>query len=625
MVRWWAAFFVAGLVAPPDFAWTLAASLSVAGLALAALAYGAPRPRLRPDRAGRMRVAPATGAFVVTCATAIIVWNAAGLACMIHRTSAGYAGTAVTARNRAVPGRTDRLARGEGDAVGIRSLALVRARSRLLDLLDDGRLSKRSRSLVGALILDDRRGLDFTLTEAYSYCGITHFLALSGMHLGAIAIPLSKILSRLIRSKRGSDAALLAVLCLYSAVAGFPASLLRSLFLCAAVVGYRFLGAHVDLAGGLIAGCFVLVGIDSSVIFDAGFQLSFAAVCGIAFIAMPVTRIVEPFIPAGLRGTIAKAVLFPALLTCSVQFLTLPLTISLFKRSSLLSPLVNVLVSFPFTVLLYAGVLYVFVPLGPLRAILVHPVNLLCRFLAAVPSAFSRGPHAALIRGDFSADIYILGAALVALSLTKGCARRRLALGAGAACVALAFLWPAAQCRMGGPGRGERAGNAATTGAPVGCEGCLYVPAGDGVVFVGERFSSGDSYRIVRLLWGDGVRRIGCCVVTPSRPRATNGLAYLLTRISVGEIVCSPYLAANGSGLARDIGERGIRVRTVSRGDLVAWGPWRLEILGPVYPPPRGAPVSRSEADLSWRFVLGDAWSITSLDLGRASGYYAVP
>ncbi|MGD1049061.1 MAG: ComEC/Rec2 family competence protein, partial [Candidatus Krumholzibacteriaceae bacterium] len=527
--------------------------------------------------------------------------------------------------SRTVAVRAGAGPRGGGDAVGIRSLALTGARSRLLDLLDDGRLSKRSRALVGALILDDRRGLDFRLTEAYSYVGITHLLALSGMHLAAIAIPLSKILPRLIRSKRAADAALLAVLCLYSAVAGFPPSLLRSLFLCAAVIGNRFLGAHVDLAGSLIAGCFVLAGLDSSVVFDAGFQLSFAAVCGIAFIAIPVTRAVERVMPPGVRGTIARAVLFPALLTCSVQFLTLPLTISLFKRSSLLSPLVNVLVSFPFTILLYAGVLYVFVPLGAIRAILAPPVNLLCRFLAAVPSAFSHRPHAALIRGDFSFDIYFLGAALVVLSLRKSCGRKRLALGAGVACVALAFLWPVARCRLGGPPGGERAGNAATAAVPVGCEGCLYLPAGEGVVFVGEKFSSGDSYRMVRLLWGDGVRRIGCCVVTPSRPRATNGLAYLLSRISVREIVCSPYLMAGKPALARDIGERGLRVRAVSRGDLVTGGPWRLEILGPVYPPPRGAPVSRSEADLSWRFVLGDAWSITSLDLGRGSGYYAVP
>jgi len=625
MVRWWAAFFVAGLVAPPEFAGALAASLCVAGLSLAALARCTSSSKLRWDDDGRREVARATCACAVTCATAIIVWNAAGLECMIHRDYAGHRGTGISARNPAVAAHAGRRARGEENVEGIRSLALTSVRSRLLDLLDDGRLSNRSRALVGALILDDRRGLDFTLTESYSYVGITHFLALSGMHLGAIAIPLSKILSRFIRSKRTADLALLAVLCLYSAVAGFPASLLRSLFLCAAVVGYRFLGAQVDLAGGLIAGCFVLAAIDSSVVFDAGFQLSFAAVCGIAFIAMPLTRIVEPAVPPGIGGTIAKGVLYPALLTCSVQFLTLPLTISLFKRSSLLSPLVNVLVSLPFTVLLYAGVVYVFVPIGPLRAILAHPVNLLCRFLAAVPPVFSRGPHAALIRGDFIIDIYVLGVALVAFAMRKSCARRRLALGAGAACVTLSFLLPVAEVRIAGPQPRERPGNAATGEAPVGCGGCLYVPAGEGVIFVGERFSPGDSYRMVRVLWGDGVRRIGCCVMTTSRPRATNALAYLITRISVREIICSPYLMAGKPGFASEIAERGIKVRTVSRGDIVGSGAWRLEILGPVYPPPRGVPVSRSEAELSWRFVLGDGWSITSLDLGRASGYYAFP
>ncbi|HVO76672.1 MAG TPA: ComEC/Rec2 family competence protein, partial [Candidatus Bathyarchaeia archaeon] len=605
-MRWWAAFFVAGFLAPPNAAVVLGVSLCAIVFAIGALAgSGRTGPR-RGDGNDPVVRAHATAVCTITCATAIIVWNAAGAERERHdRTSVG---SRIELADRNPDARVERYGFSratDGGATGIRALALLGPRSWFLERLDDHRLSRGARSLVGALILDDRSGLDFTLSETYSYLGITHFLALSGMHLGAIAIPLSKALSRFIRSKGRADAVLLAALCLYSAVAGFPPSLLRSLFLCAVVIAYRFLGAHTDLAGSLIAGSFVLVVIDPSVAFDAGFQLSFAAVCGIAFIALPLSARLKPVMPRGVWGKIAEVVLAPALLTCSVQFLTLPLTIALFKRSPLLSPVVNVLVSIPFTILLYAGVLYVFLPLAPLRMALAPPVNLLCRFLTAAPGLFSRGPHAALLRGDFVLDVYVLGAVIVAWSLRESSKRRCRGLCAGLACIGVAFLLPAVGRHAGSSAAGTGASAAGAIERPVRFEGGVYVREGDGVIFLGERFSSSESYRVTRLLWGRGVRRIGCCVVTPSRLRRSHGLAYLLRRIAVEELVCSPYLAAAAPDVVRDAGERGIRIRTVSRGAVLAHAPWRVEILGPVYPPPAGTTVGRADADLSWRFVLG--------------------
>ena len=292
---------------------------------------------MRLERFGMERLARALAAFVMCVAAAVIIWQTAGLERTARDCSgAGTPGPGTGPRSPAATKTVARATAGPARPSGIRSRALPGARARLLDMLDDGRLTGRARGLVGALILDDRSGLDFKISEAYSYVGITHFLALSGMHLGAIAIPLSGLLSRSIRSKRRSDIALLAILCLYSAVAGFPASLLRALFLSAAIIAYRFIGMHADLIGSLVAGSCVCVAVDSSIAFDVGFQLSFAAVCAIALIAMPLSKKAEAHLPGGIRGTIVKAVAFPALITCSVQFLTMPLVIYIFKRVSAL-------------------------------------------------------------------------------------------------------------------------------------------------------------------------------------------------------------------------------------------------------------------------------------------------
>jgi ComEC/Rec2-related protein len=592
MVRWWAAFFVSGLVAPPGRSMAWAGACVSAALAIFETARPGRerRERARGPAAERRRRSLAT--FVVTCAAGMVLWSAAGLE---RAAWSGTAGHSRTADHSESAGRSGALGRGRFE-----SLALTGARAFLVGRCDDGRLTRRSRGIVGALVLGDRSGLDPSLRETYSYLGIAHFLALSGLHLGAIALPLAKVFPRLLRSRRRSDAALFACLCAYAAVASFPASLLRALALTAAVLACRHLGLHADLLGALVGGSFALVCLDGSLPFDAGFELSFAAVCGIALVGVPLARIVEPRLPSGLGGKALKIVLFPALITVSVQFLTLPLVIGLFSRSSLLSPLVNVIVSLPFTALLYAGSLYVFIPLGPLRALLAPAINLLCRFLAWAPGLFARGPHPALYRGDVRNELYLSGALFVAWSLRCTCPRRRAAALAGAVLVSLSLvLHPV------GPGpRG--AGEAGTGSIRLGAESrerAVFLAVEGGILVVGERFGPAEARRMTRSLWNRGVRRLACCVVAPARIGSRSGLPYLLARIRVDQVLCSPYLLAGGGAPKESLGPGGRQVRAVSRGDSVRGGSWVLEILGPVYPPPSGGTISEGDAAVVWRIV----------------------
>lgn len=621
MVRWWAAFFILGLAFPARVeAELIATYVTVCLLLLAQTKKHVWLASVDISAARSWRV-KATSCCAITCSTAIIIWGAAGIDRMSHDVDLARASNEVYRADR-LERRTARRGNAptnENIEYGIRSLSLWSERARLLKLLDDGKLSKRSRGIVGALVLDDRSGLDWRLSETYSYLGITHFLALSGMHLGVIAVPLSKILSLLVRSKRLRDVLLFAVLCLYSAVAGFPPSLMRSLALCGAVIGYRHCSVHGDLSSALIAGSFTLAAIDSSVVFDAGFQLSFAAVCAIAFIGVPLSRKAEANLPGGFRGALLKAICFPALITCSVQFFTLPLVIALFKRSSLLSPVVNVLVSLPFTVLLYAGVLYIFVPLAPVRGLLAYPINAICRFLDDVPDSFSHGPHAAVYQGDINVFLYVAGAALVAWGLKRSCGKKKRAFVAGAACIVLSFVVSSnARRDVGASAPYDGGGNMLADRILV-HTGSIYFPRGSGVIWIGEKFDSRQAYRLTRELWGRGTKRIAFCIVTPSRLGKNHGLLYLLQRVAVKEVVASPYLLQADNGFRDRLAEKGIAVKTVAAGDRIDAGLFRLEIIGPVYPPPLGTAVRRCDATLRCRLLADDEQAPTT---GRGALFY---
>ncbi|HSG28224.1 MAG TPA: ComEC/Rec2 family competence protein, partial [Candidatus Krumholzibacterium sp.] len=95
-------------------------------------------------------------------------------------------------------------------------------------------LSPGTRSLMRALILARRETLDREVLDAYSYLGISHFLALSGLHLGIIGLAVSGAIRSSLGSGWMAQVLLLAVLAVYTSATGSPPSLVRAMALLVA-------------------------------------------------------------------------------------------------------------------------------------------------------------------------------------------------------------------------------------------------------------------------------------------------------------------------------------------------------------------------------------------------------
>jgi len=80
-------------------------------------------------------------------------------------------------------------------------------------------LTREASSLLRSLILGDRRNLGTRLKEDYRYIGISHFLALSGLHLGLIVVPVSFIAGFLPFGRRPREALLAVFIVIYTAIA----------------------------------------------------------------------------------------------------------------------------------------------------------------------------------------------------------------------------------------------------------------------------------------------------------------------------------------------------------------------------------------------------------------------
>lgn len=144
--------------------------------------------------------------------------------------------------------------------------------------------------LPSALLLGERGDLAPTLRRDFSRAGVSHLLAVSGLHLTLLFGMLALLLS-LLRVPRRAQAVLLSVSVVgYLTLLGFPPSATRAAVMLGLVYLSRLCASSADpltslgLAGALIPG------ISPCAVADAGFWMSFSATLGLLTV------------PAALRG-----------------------------------------------------------------------------------------------------------------------------------------------------------------------------------------------------------------------------------------------------------------------------------------------------------------------------------
>lgn len=225
-----------------------------------------------------------------------------------------------------------------------------RARTRL------GYGESTARSLVTALVIGDRTALEAPALEAFRRAGLAHVLALSGMHVGVLALGFGSLL----RALRLPPAAILlftlGFLGAFAAIAGGAAPILRAcgtggLALLAGALHRRSPPGH---GLGLVAGALLLS--HPPLLFDPGFRLSFLAAGTLAAFAAHAPR-PKP----GWRGwpqTLGEGLLMSACVTLA----TAPEIVSSFGAVSVLSPVTNLLAGLPATLALGWGALGAWLP-----------------------------------------------------------------------------------------------------------------------------------------------------------------------------------------------------------------------------------------------------------------------
>lgn len=226
--------------------------------------------------------------------------------------------------------KTDSLAllsRGHGNFVW---RAAFGCREKLLALLHEHFPTQDEYAVASALLVGYKDDLSDDLRTAYAETGSMHALAVSGTHVGFLYAGLFFLLRRLrLRGRWGRAAeniVLLAAIWAFTFLTGATASVLRASVMFSTYLLGKAMFRDASVWNVLSASAFGLLVYNPYFLFDAGFQLSYAAVAGMVFFFPRFYRI-SPILPKWLDY--AWQVL---LVGFAAQLGTLPLSLYYFHQ-----------------------------------------------------------------------------------------------------------------------------------------------------------------------------------------------------------------------------------------------------------------------------------------------------
>lgn len=275
----------------------------------------------------------------------------------------------------------------------------------LVEDLDRLRLTDEEKSVLATLTIGYRQVMNRDVKQRFSATGVSHILAVSGLHVGIVCGFLFLLLQPLSRRSLGRKIRYLAATVLvwgYVWMTGMAPSAIRAGIMLSVYLIGQVLRRPTDRYNTVAAAAFCMLVYDPFYLFDIGFQLSFLAVFFILF-----------FQPRLEQWMVVKNPLLAVpwtwiTVSLAAQMGTSFLCLYYFQRFSWVFLLTNLPLTVLATVLIPAGLLWFLLPdwlLG--YGYLQYAVEGLTRSLLGIVDAFARIPGVSYV-GHWSGGSAIL-------------------------------------------------------------------------------------------------------------------------------------------------------------------------------------------------------------------------
>jgi competence protein ComEC len=149
---------------------------------------------------------------------------------------------------------------------------------------------RNSEYFLRALLMGQKNALPSRVREKVNRLGITHLFVISGFHIGILAV----IIHLLFRKKsRAAIVVLPVVIWVYIWMLGFPIPATRAAVIVSLFSLFIYFGIQKNLLNSLGIAAITLLILNPSSLFLPGFQLTFACLLGIIWLAVPLTKFLD--------------------------------------------------------------------------------------------------------------------------------------------------------------------------------------------------------------------------------------------------------------------------------------------------------------------------------------------
>jgi len=230
-----------------------------------------------------------------------------------------------------------------------------KVRDRLVAMLAEALPEKEERSVVSALTLGYRTEIDQDTLDYFASTGAMHVLSVSGLHVALIFMILGYLLAFLKRGKLGPfifPVVMISFLWIYAFISGFSPPVQRATVMFTFVIIGNGIRRPVNIYNSLTASALFLILLNTNVLFDVGFQLSYLAIFGIVLIQPALNNIFE------LTNPILKWSWSLFTVSVAAQLMTFPLGLFYFNQFPNLFWLSNFVVVPITTFIMWLGIAF---------------------------------------------------------------------------------------------------------------------------------------------------------------------------------------------------------------------------------------------------------------------------
>jgi competence protein ComEC len=235
------------------------------------------------------------------------------------------------------------LSQGHGDPFHRAIYALKGHLQRTIAVL----FPEPSASLLTGILLGIYTDIPQPLMEDFNATSTTHIIVISGFNIAIIGGAVGLLTKRFLGIYRAAVVSLLAI-ALYTMLVGADAAVVRAAIMGSIVLIAVIAGRQAYAMASLAAAALVMTVWNPLLLWDVGFQLSFAATLGLVVLVRPWEEGVRGFLSRWVieerAASVVRLLSDPLFVTMAAQLAVWPITLYHFGRLSLVSPLTNFLI-----------------------------------------------------------------------------------------------------------------------------------------------------------------------------------------------------------------------------------------------------------------------------------------